>query len=304
MTSLAIVHNEQKASPELLAELRGALEQAGFGGARWYGVAKGSRATRATKRALEEGADVVLAAGGDGTVRACAHALAGTGAALAVVPAGTANLFATALDLPSDPAEIAELLVAGDPAMLDLGSCNHQRFAVMAGTGYDAALMRAVDDGEKDRFGMSAYLWEGIREARRRRPLDVRVAVDGARWYNGPATCVLVGNLGKLKAGVVAFPDASPTDGVLEVGVLSAASLRDWARVAGRLVVRRPAASPFVHMARGARIDVVWAPKGTRAQKARGQRTPFELDGGAKGTARKLTFRCEPRALRVLVPRR
>jgi diacylglycerol kinase (ATP) len=304
MTSVAVVANQQKITPDVRAAVRSALAEVGFGDARWYEAERGSATTHETERALHDGADVVVAVGGDGTVRGCAHALAGTEASLAVIPTGTANLFASALDLPSDPAEAAALIVHGNTTSLDLGRCNDLRFAVMAGTGFDAALMRAVDDGAKDRFGTLAYVWEGVREARRRRPLDVKVTVDGARLYRGPCTCVLVGNIGKLKAGVLAFPDASPTDGMLDVGVLSAGSLRAWASVAGNVAARRPSSSPYVHMSRGTKIDVVWAPKGSSKQKKRGARMPFELDGGAKGTTRKLAFRCEPGALRLLVPAR
>src|SRR5688572_25274812 len=100
MTSLAVVTNEKKIAPELRERLRNVLTDAGFGGAKWYEAPKGSAATPATEKALAEGADVVLAVGGDGTVRAVAHALAGTSASMAVLPAGTANLFASSLHLP------------------------------------------------------------------------------------------------------------------------------------------------------------------------------------------------------------
>jgi diacylglycerol kinase (ATP) len=304
MTSVAVVANEKKVTPEMRAGVGDALAHVGFGDARWYAAKRGSATTQATERALHDGADVVVAVGGDGTVRGCAHALAGTEASLAVVPTGTANLFASALGLPSDPAAAAHLIVEGNTTLLDVGRCNDMRFVVMAGTGFDAALMRAVDDGTKDRFGMLSYVWEGVREARRRRPLDVRVTVDGAEFYRGLCTCVLVGNIGKLKAGVLAFPDASPTDSMLDVGVLSAGSLRGWASVAGHIATRHPESSPYVQMSRGTQIDVVWAPKGSAKKKKRGAETPFELDGGAKGTSRKLAYRCEPSALRVLVPAR
>jgi YegS/Rv2252/BmrU family lipid kinase len=302
MTSIAVVTNKKKVTDRQRDALRNALGDAGFGGARWYEAPKGSAATPATAEALEDGADVVVAMGGDGTVRACAHALAGTEATLAVMPTGTANLFANALALPTDPAPVVDLVLHGATRVLDMGNCNGMRFNVMSGSGFDAALMEAVDDGPKDRFGTLAYVWAGVREVRHRTPREVKVTVDGQVFYRGPSTGVLVGNLGKLKAGVFAFPEASPTDGLLDVGVLSASSLKDWASVAGHLAIRRPETSPHVQMSRGERIDVTWAPKGTTKQKKKAAKTPFELDGGAKGTTRKLHYRCEPQALRVLVP--
>jgi diacylglycerol kinase (ATP) len=184
-----------------------------------------------------------------------------------------------------------------------VGVCNDMRFVVMAGTGFDAALMKAVDDGPKERFGTLAYVWAGVREARRREPLDVRVTVDGFRFYDGLATCVLVGNLGRLKAGVFAFPDASPCDGKLEVGVVSASTALQWLGLAGRLLTRRPQASRRVQLSSGSAVEVEWAPKaaGGKERKA-ARKMPYELDGGAKGNARKLHYKCEPGALRLLVP--
>jgi diacylglycerol kinase (ATP) len=297
-----VVTNKKKLDADRRDALLRALRCGGLGDARWYEAKSGSKATPATEEALRDGADTVLAVGGDGTVRACAHALAGTGARLAVLPAGTANLFARSLDLPADPGAVVDLLTAGVTRTLDLGRCNDLRFAVMAGTGYDASLMRAVDDGPKERFGSLAYVWAGVREAGRQTPLPVRVEVDGRTFYRGGAVCVLVGNLGRLGAGVFAFPDASPTDGLLEVGVLTATTKRDWAGVAARVALRRPGSSPKVHMTRGVEIDVTWAPAGTKKQRSRAKRVPFELDGGVKGSKRRLHYICEPGALRVLVP--
>lgn len=302
MTSVAVVTNRKKVNASASDALRKALTNAGFGDARWYEAKGGSAATPATECALADGANVVIAAGGDGTVRGCAHALAGTDAALAVMPTGTANLFASALDLPSDADAVVELLTSGAVRTLDVGVCNGMRFVVMAGSGFDASLMKAVDDGPKDRFGTLAYVWAGLREVRRREPLNVRVTVDGSRFYNGLATCVLVGNLGRLKAGVFAFPEASPVDGRLEVGVVSASTAMQWLGVAGRVLLRRPQASRRVQLGSGSTIDVEWAPKAAGRTKKRARKMPYELDGGAKGSARKLHYACEPRSLRVLVP--
>jgi diacylglycerol kinase (ATP) len=301
MTALAVVTNRKKIDERTVETLQGALTEVGFGGARWYEAKKGSAAKQATEHAVADGADVVLAVGGDGTVRACAEALAGSEVALAVLPTGTANLFASALSLPRDAPSVLDAIMRGGTRRIDLGTCNGMRFGVMAGSGYDAAIMRAVDDGPKERFGTLAYVWAGMREARNQEPAAVRVEIDGEVYYRGPATCVLVGNLGDLKGGIAAFPDASPTDGLLDVGVVTAGSIREWAEVAIRLVAHRPAKSRNAHITKGREIDVTWAPGGTSKEKKRAGKTPFELDGGAKGTARKLHYTCEPGALRLVI---
>jgi YegS/Rv2252/BmrU family lipid kinase len=302
MTALGVVTNRKKVDERLVENLRGMLTEVGFGGARWYEAKKGSAAKGATQQAVADGADVILAVGGDGTVRACADALAGSDVALAVLPAGTANLFASALSLPKDAGAVLEAIMGGATRRLDLGNCDGMRFGVMSGSGYDAAIMERVDDGPKERFGTLAYVWAGVREARQQEPTTVRVTVDGEDFYRGPATCVLVGNLGELKAGVAAFPEASPTDGLLDVGVVTAGTLREWAEVAVRLVAHRPAKSRNAHMSKGRKIDVTWAPGGSAKEKKRADEIPFELDGGAKGAKRKLHYTCEPGALRLVIP--
>ena len=130
MTSIGVVTNKKKVDAASRDALKIALSDAGFADARWYEAKRGSAATDATKSALDDGNDVVLAVGGDGTVRACAHALAGTDVPLAVFPTGTANLFANGFGLPSDPRAVAEASVTHATMRVDLGTCNGVRFGV------------------------------------------------------------------------------------------------------------------------------------------------------------------------------
>ena len=239
---------------------------------------------------MADGATVVVVCGGDGTVRAAAGALVDTGVALAVMPSGTANLFAGALDLPSEPADIVELIRSGQRRTIDTGTCNGQAFVVMAGTGFDAAMVDGADDG-KERFGMLAYLRAGVREARQREPFQVTVRVDGAELFDGEATCVLVGNVGTLKGGLEAFPDASVTDGLLDVAVLTAAGVREWASVMVAAVRHQQRTAAGVQLAQGRKVVV----------ELDGEHR-FELDGGMKGGATKLKFAARPASLRLCAP--
>jgi YegS/Rv2252/BmrU family lipid kinase len=285
---VAVVANDAKLDPAVGGALRQALADQGFDVA-WTSIRKGSAATKATAAALEAGADRVVVAGGDGTVRAAIQAVARTEVPLAVVPAGTANLFAGALHLPTDPVEIAAAMRAGSVRHLDTARCNDLAFAIMAGTGLDAAMIDAADTA-KERLGTLAYVRAGVREARQREPFEVKVTVDGDLLYEGSATCVLVANIGSLKGGVDAFPAASPDDGVLDVAVVTAAGLREWGSLMLSAVRRRQGASGHVHLARGARIKV-------RLE----ERHRFELDGGMKGRAKRLDVRVVPSSLWVVV---
>ncbi len=285
---VAVVAHERKLDPGVGAELRRALTDAGFD-VSWIAIRKGSAATGAVCDALERGADRIVVCGGDGTVRAAVQALVGTQTPLAVLPAGTANLFAGALHLPTGPAEIAAAMRAGTTRRLDTGRCNGRSFAVMAGTGLDAAMIDTADD-DKARLGTLAYVRAGVREARRRTPFDARVSVDGELVFEGEATCVLVANIGTLKGGIDAFPAASPEDGRLDVAVVTATGLRQWGSMMWRTVRGAPGSSDHVHLTAGSRIMVRLA-----------QRHRFELDGGTKGRARTLRFKVVSASLSVVV---
>lgn len=258
--------------------------------AAWTDVAKAKKARKATAAAVDAGAEIVIACGGDGTVRAASEALVGSATALAVLPVGTANLFATGFGLPTNAADVVTLVLSGERRAVDSGVCNDRAFNVMAGTGFDA---RMIDDADehKDRLGMLAYVRAGVRHAREGDRFDAQVTVDGEPFFAGPAACVLVANVGTLKAGVAAFPDASPTDGWLDVGVVTAAGLREWTGVFVRAIRRQPAASPHATLGRGTNIEV----------RLDG-RHRYELDGGCKGATDRLSFSVRPGALTLCAP--
>ena len=188
------------------------------------------------KRALEEGAELVFAWGGDGTVQRCIDVLAGTGTPLAIVPAGTANLLATNLGIPTDIEAAVEIGLHGARRAIDVGRMNGERFGVMAGAGFDAAMIRDADGGLKDRVGRIAYVWTGARNIQAK-PFKAKIRVDGATWFDDRLSCVLVGNVGNLFGGIEAFEDARPDDGMLELGVVTAETPMEWARTIARTAV-------------------------------------------------------------------
>lgn len=258
--------------------------------AAWTDVPKAKKARKATAAAVDAGADIVVACGGDGTVRAASEALVGKDTALAVLPVGTANLFATGFGLPTKATEVVDLLISGARRQVDSAVCNDRTFNVMAGAGFDA---RMIDDADehKERLGMLAYVRAGVRHARDGDRFDAQVTVDGEPFFAGPAACVLVANVGTLKAGVAAFPDASPTDGRLDVGVVTAAGLREWTGVFVKAIRRQPASSPHTTLGQGTEIEVRFD-----------GRHRYELDGGCKGTTDRLSFSVRPGALTLCAP--
>ena len=154
---VAVVAHAGKTLDGGLPALRRALAEAGVEDPLWYEVPKAKLAPEQVERALAEGAELVFAWGGDGTVRRCVGVLAGTDADLAVVPAGTANLFATNLGIPCDISRAVAIGLRGRRRTLDVGRFRKERFAVMAGAGFDADMMRDADD-LKERIGRAAYV--------------------------------------------------------------------------------------------------------------------------------------------------
>ncbi len=287
---VAVVAHSGKTIEGGLVELRRVLERHGVGDPLWYEVPKSRKAPKRVQRALEEGAELVFAWGGDGTVQRCLDVLAGTGVPLAIVPAGTANLLATNLGVPAEIEGAVETGLRGARRAIDVGRLNGERFGVMAGAGLDAAMIRDADAGLKDRIGRIAYVWTGARNVAEK-PFEAKIKVDGSTWFEDTTSCILVGNVGSLFGGVDAFDDARPDDGMLELGVVTAESALEWARTLARTAVGTTARSPFVQMTRARTIEV-----------ALGRKVLYELDGGDREKVKKLVIDVEPGAVDVCVP--
>ena len=288
---IAVVAHAAKTLGGGLSELRRALEAEGVEDPLWYEVPKAKKATAQVQRALDEDAELIFAWGGDGTVRRCIDALAGADATLAVLPTGTANLFATNLGIPGDIQAAVAVGLRGDRRSLDVGRFEKERFAVMAGAGFDAAMIRDADD-LKQRIGRAAYLWSGSRNLRRD-AFGAEIVVDGSDWYEGTATCILLGNLGEIFAGVEVFPDARPDDGVLELGIVTAEGLVQWTRTLARTAAGDADRSPFVRTTKASSVKV-----------ALDRKVRYELDGGDRSKVKTFNVKVEERALSVCVPRR
>jgi len=228
--------------------------------------------------------------GGDGTVQRCIDAAADTDTAVAILPAGTANLLAENLNVPHDLAEAVHVGLHGDRRRLDTGSVNGERFAVMAGAGFDARMIADADRGTKDRLGRAAYVASGIRNLTARRVKAV-IEVDGERFFTGKVSCVLTANVGKILGGVEAFPQAQPDDGRLELGVVTARNPVQWARTFGRLALGHPEQSPFARVTHGKKFKIRFDRK-----------VRFELDGGARPASKKLRIKVRPGSVTVCVP--
>ncbi|MET9934827.1 MULTISPECIES: phosphatase PAP2 family protein [unclassified Streptomyces] len=253
--------------------------------------------------------DLVVACGGDGTVRACADLVAGTGIPLAIVPCGTGNLLARNLGLPTEPVAALREALSGRATGLDVGRIQGDglaptRFAVMAGAGFDAAMVRDASPRLKERLGWAAYVLSAARHLRDPR-MRLSIRLDGGAPLERRARMVVIGNVGSLQGGLPLLPEARPDSGRLEVVLLDPRGVTGWLATAGYLVSRVPggrapgapgtrertAAHGALEYFGANRVDLRFA----RPQ-------PRELDGDVLPAGTRLTAEVEPGALRVCLP--
>jgi undecaprenyl-diphosphatase len=246
--------------------------------------------------AVAAGARMVVAAGGDGTVRACAQALAGTQVPLAIVPLGTANLAARALGIPPGTRGALAAAFGGHERRIDLATAGPGdaagplTFAAMAGIGLDAQVVAATPRLLKRRAGWLAYAVAGA--AHLPGPgVWFTVCLDDGEPLARRARCVVVGNAGLLPGGFALLPRARLDDGVLDVGILAPAGAGGWLRLTHRVLTGSARDGPQLETHQASRIEI-------RAET----RLPREVDGEVIAPGRSLTVTLLRRSLTVRVP--
>jgi diacylglycerol kinase (ATP) len=290
MTTVAVVAHSGKSIDGGLPELRRVLARHGVSDPLWAEVPKSRKAPKQVRRLVDQGADHFLVWGGDGMAQRCIDTLAGRGGTMAIIPAGTANLLASNLGIPKDIEGAVATALHGAERPIDVATMNGERFAVMAGAGFDARMIGGADGALKDRLGRAAYLWTGAKSMSVP-AFRASIRVEGAPWYDGPASCILAGNVGALFAGVEVFADATPDDGRLDIAVITADGAGDWTRTVVRTVAGNPERSPFFRVTQG-----------RKAKVKLDRKVPYELDGGARSKVKTYRLGVEPGAITVRVP--
>jgi diacylglycerol kinase family enzyme len=244
--------------------------------------------------ALDAGAALVVAVGGDGTVRACAQALAGTGVPLAIVPVGAGNLTARALGLPGRLIPALEVAFRGQDQRIDLGSADGAAFAAMAGIGLDAAVVAGAHRLAKRLVGWPAYAAAATGQLLRR-PVTFTIRIDGGEPLTRLARCVTVGNSGALPGGFAIMPDARLDDGKLDVVVLAPSGLLGWTDVGYRVALGSRRDDAQLERLRVGTVEI----RAVQPAVA----LPRHVDGELIEPSTWLTVRVLPAALMVRVPR-
>jgi len=254
---------------------------------------KAESGVAAAQGAALDGMDLVVAAGGDGTVRGCAEGLAGTGVPLAIVPHGTANLLARSLGVPGHPRAALDVALDDDgwatiDRTIDLAVADGVPFTAMAGLGLDAAVVAGTR--MKHQFGWVAYALSGAVHLAVP-PAPFRITLDDDEPIERYARSVVVGNSGLLPGGFTLLPDARLDDGLLDVGVLAPRGPFGWTRVATRVLSLSQHQDQMLERFQARKIEI-----STSAL------LPREVDGELIAPGHHLTVAVAPKALVVRVP--
>jgi diacylglycerol kinase (ATP) len=278
-----------RAAPANRTRLRELLRGAGCDDPEWITDAAPGSPSTAVSAAVAAGARLVLAAGGDGTVRAAVEGIWGSAAVLGILPLGTANVLARNLGIPRRLEDAIQVALFGRGRALDVGRAEEGIFLVAAGMGLDARMMSALEARARHRIGLVAYVASALRHLADP-AFEVTVECDGGAPLRRRVAAALVGNVARLPLGIRLHPEALVDDGRLEVVLIQPRGPVGWLRVAAALL----GASDRRAVERMTARRVVI--RSTSPQ-------PMELDGDAVGWATSLTAQVHPRAVVVRVPR-
>ncbi|HET8560323.1 MAG TPA: diacylglycerol kinase family protein [Marmoricola sp.] len=295
---LAVVLNPVKVEdPGQFRAMVGAMAaESGWHGVDWWETTVEDTGHGMAHAAAVSGAACVVVVGGDGTVRAVCEELAGTGIPVGIVPAGTGNLLARNLGIPLYLRAAVDVAINGQDRAIDMVSVSGDKmpdgtFMVMAGMGFDAAIMQGVNESVKARVGWLAYVWSALK-ALMFPAIRVEVSVDGGPFRQARARTVVVGNVGHLQAGMPLLPDAAIDDGVLDVVLLYPRRFLSWLPLAVRVLSRNPRTDELITRMTGREVVVRTSVD-----------APRQLDGDLMAPGRELRCTCVHGRLLVRVPR-
>ena len=270
--------------------------EAGWSAPSWHLTTVEDSGTGQAYRAAVGGADLVIVCGGDGTVREVCAELAGTGVPVGIVPAGTGNLLARNLDIPLYVRAAIDVALTGQDRAIDMvavkgDALEDSHFMVMAGMGFDAAIMEGVNEDIKEKVGWLAYVWSALKSLMF--PVTkVEISIDGGEPTTHRARTIVVGNVGYLQAGMPLLPDATIDDGQLDVVILYPRRFLSWLPIVYRVLAKRPRTDDTINRMTGRTVSIRAAAD-----------TPRQLDGDSVGPGRELHAECIHGRLLVRVPR-
>jgi diacylglycerol kinase (ATP) len=313
----AIVYNPIKVDLELIrAGVEKAERDAGWAETIWLETSEEDPGGGQVREALERGADVVIAAGGDGTVRAVAEALRGSSASLALLPSGTGNLLARNLHLTlNDAPGSIEAAFTGHDVPIDLGIAQLERedgtraehaFLVMAGIGLDAQMIVNTDSELKKKVGWLAYVDAIVKSLRDRDRLRVRYELDDKGVRTASVHTLLVGNCGSLPGNILLLPEAAVDDGLFDIVALRPEGFFGWVQVWFKIlwengVLRRSQVGRKL-LSMTKEVRTLRYLKGAKLTVRLERPDEFELDGDTFGEVVAFRTTVDHQGLKVRIP--
>lgn len=313
----AVIYNPIKVDIEVLREVvTQAQKSAGWKPSLWLETTEDDAGEGVGKQAIDNSVNLVIVAGGDGTVRAVADALRGSDTPLAMVPSGTGNLLARNLDLTLDDLQHSiNVAFTGvnrniDIAVIDIereeGSTDRHAFLVMAGVGLDAKMIANTDSELKARVGWMAYIQGITRALRDESQLRLRYTLDSTAARDVRAHTLIIGNCGSLPANMLLLPDAVVDDGIFDIVLLRPKGFFGWLQVWLKIawengVIRRTRAGRRLA---GEQKDIraLHYDTGTSLTATFSKSEAIELDGDDFGKTIKFKSWIEPKGITIRVP--
>lgn len=243
-----------------------------------------------TRRAIDDGVDTILVAGGDGMINSIGSVLIGSDVALGVIPTGSGNGFARHFNIPLIPEKAAQALANARRQRIDVGTANGRPFFVTCSLAWDAALVRTFDKSPVR--GILPYVLAGAYEliAYKPQPFEVKIDGNGAKWFDDPLVFTLA-NLTQFGGGARIAPNACPDDGALELVVLERKDAPFLLGDLHRLFDGTVDQVSRVHSIRFSELDV-----------HREKPAPVQVDGELMPATDDVSVRVLEKALTVLVP--
>ena len=313
---VAVVVNPTKVDmPRLNAAMAAASDSANWASIRWYRTSIDDAGQTATAKAIAGGADLIVACGGDGTVRAAAEALVGTTIPLGLIPVGTGNLLARNLGLTLGDLEAAARVVAEghnraiDVGMVTLthadGARTEHAFVVMAGLGLDAEMIANTNPRLKERVGWLAYVGAGLRSTLTNKPFHFRYSLDGRPEREISANGLLLANCGLLTANFPLLPEAMVDDGVLDFVAFRARGPFGWLRLGTEVLaaggIYGSGSSTRARSKEGRRVRPLRYFRGSTLNAKIDQSVEVQLDGDSFGEVTAVAVSTRPARLTVRV---
>lgn len=309
----AVVYHPTKAPLERIrtaaAEHEGRL---GWGPTRWYETSSDDSGLAAADHAVAGGPAVVIVAGGDGTVRAVAEVLRGTGIPVALVPAGTGNLLARALGVRlTDLDASVSAAFTGVDRQIDVGVAELDDeqdgrrthvFMVMAGMGLDAQMAQDTSAIAKKHLGWLAYVAPIARSIISNRLFHLRYRIDEGHIRSTRAHTIIIGNCGTLTGNMLLIPAAVIDDGLLDVVIMRPTGRFSWAQIGMRLTLQNSARRSRTTrrwLSRARDLEALAYAQGNAFEGRFDTRHLVELDGDSFGHVTRVRISVSPGALLI-----